>query len=129
MITGGLGLIVSVLVSLVVLGARLAGYTHVPGYTATMLCIAYFGCLNAELGLPGERLLEGFHLAAEHEPAALADALKSGLGRAPHVSPERMEVVGDDGSGPRLGVHGGGAVACRAGPGQANPPSPEKQEP
>jgi glycosyltransferase involved in cell wall biosynthesis len=47
---GALGLTVALGLGLVVLGARLAGYTRVPGYTATVLAIVFFAGLNS-LGL------------------------------------------------------------------------------
>jgi glycosyltransferase involved in cell wall biosynthesis len=47
---GALGLAVALALGLVVLAARLAGYTRVPGYTATVLAIVFFAGLNS-LGL------------------------------------------------------------------------------
>lgn len=47
---GALGVTSASVLGLVVLGARLAGYTQVPGYTATVLAIVFFAGLNA-LGL------------------------------------------------------------------------------
>ena len=47
---GSVGALLSLLLSVVVLFARLRGYIEVPGYTMTILIITFLGCLNL-LGL------------------------------------------------------------------------------
>jgi polyisoprenyl-phosphate glycosyltransferase len=49
-LAGGLGLILSILMGLVVLAARLSGAVDVPGYAATVLTILFFAGINS-LGL------------------------------------------------------------------------------
>jgi polyisoprenyl-phosphate glycosyltransferase len=54
MTIGTLGIFASILLSMVVLAARLAGGLTVPGYSATVLIIIFFGALNTlALGLIG----------------------------------------------------------------------------
>ena len=53
-VLGGIGLTIAVLLSMLVLGLRLAGLISVPGYTATVLVVSVFGALNTlGLGLIG----------------------------------------------------------------------------
>jgi glycosyltransferase involved in cell wall biosynthesis len=61
MMFGGAGLIVSVSLGLVVLGARLAHLFSVPGYAATILVVLFFGGINAlGLGLIGSYVWRGY---------------------------------------------------------------------
>ncbi|MFT3714294.1 MAG: glycosyltransferase family 2 protein [Archangium sp.] len=58
---GGFSVAVAALVSVVVLGFRLAGQIDVPGYTAIILAVMFFGGLNAlGLGVVGEYLWRTF---------------------------------------------------------------------
>lgn len=58
---GVVGVLVSIVVSLIVLVARLAGLVDVPGYAATILVVLFFGGLNAlGLGLIGSYVWRGY---------------------------------------------------------------------
>lgn len=54
LLLGGLGLFVGIVLAVVVLAARLTGLVEVPGYTATVLTVLFFGALNTfGLGVVG----------------------------------------------------------------------------
>lgn len=58
---GGLGLLTSALLSLVVLVARIFGWVTVPGYAATVLVVAFFAALNSfGLGVIGSYVWRTF---------------------------------------------------------------------
>jgi len=58
---GALGMTSAVVLGVVVLAARLGGYTHVPGYTATVLSIFFFAGLNSlGLGIIGSYVWRAF---------------------------------------------------------------------
>jgi hypothetical protein len=72
---GLLGMTLSIVLGLVVLWARLSGRTEVPGYSATVLVVMFFGGLNSlGIGLLGEYLWRTYentkgrprHVVARH---------------------------------------------------------------
>ena len=68
---GLLGLVISVVVGLIVLHATHAGLVDVPGYTATVLIVLFFGGLNTlGLGIVGTYAWRGFE-NTKHRPIAL----------------------------------------------------------
>jgi glycosyltransferase involved in cell wall biosynthesis len=61
MMFGTIGLLVSTVLGLVVLSARIAGLLDVPGYAATILVVLFFGGINAlGLGLIGSYAWRGY---------------------------------------------------------------------
>jgi hypothetical protein len=60
-VLGGLGLMLSVALSLVVVLARFTGAIEVPGYAATVLVISFFAALNSfGLGILGSYVWRAF---------------------------------------------------------------------
>jgi hypothetical protein len=60
-VVGVLGLTLAILLGLIVLWARLTGRIEVPGYSATVLIVMFFGGLNSlSLGLIGEYIWRTF---------------------------------------------------------------------
>lgn len=58
---GALGMLISIVLGLVIVTARVTGAIPVPGYSATMLAIIFFGCLNAfGLGIIGSYVWRTF---------------------------------------------------------------------
>jgi len=68
---GLLGLVTSIVVGLTVFSLRILGLVDVPGYTATVLIVLFFGGLNAlGLGIVGTYAWRGFE-NTKHRPLAL----------------------------------------------------------
>ena len=68
---GLLGLVTSVVVGITVFSLRMLGFVDVPGYTATVLIVLFFGGLNAlGLGIVGTYAWRGFE-NTKHRPLAL----------------------------------------------------------
>ncbi|MES1981093.1 MAG: glycosyltransferase family 2 protein [Pseudomonadota bacterium] len=71
---GVLGILFSVMMALTVLSARLTGWVNVPGYTATVLTIIFFGALNLfGLGIIGTYAWRTYE-NTKHRPSALVMA-------------------------------------------------------
>jgi polyisoprenyl-phosphate glycosyltransferase len=70
-VTGVIGVTFAVLVGIAVLVARIAGAITVPGYTPTVLAVAFFGALNLlSLGIVGTYVWRAFE-NTKHRPLAL----------------------------------------------------------
>lgn len=80
--TGALGLMVSAILGVVVLFARLAGGIAVPGYAATMLVIVFFGALNmVGLGILGAYTWRAFENTKRRPGFVIARQARFGKGR------------------------------------------------
>lgn len=80
---GVLGILASVGFGAVVLFARLSGYITVPGYSATILTVIFFGGLNSlGLGIIGEYVWRGFR-NTQRRPAYIVSCRLAGDGRPP----------------------------------------------
>jgi hypothetical protein len=78
-ITGMLGLLLGIVLSMVVLYARLRSGVVVPGYTATVLAVLFFGALNAlGIGLLGEYVWRAFENTKGRPPYVVARCLHFG---------------------------------------------------
>lgn len=68
---GGLGIILTIVISIIVIGARVIGEIQVPGYTPTILAVMFFGALNLMcLGLIGGYVWRNFE-NSKQRPHAL----------------------------------------------------------
>jgi len=80
---GLLGLVTSIVVGLTVFSLRILGLVDVPGYTATVLIVLFFGGLNAlGLGIVGTYAWRGFE-NTKHRPLALVMKQDTFDGRKP----------------------------------------------
>jgi glycosyltransferase involved in cell wall biosynthesis len=87
---GGLGLLTSALLSLVVLIARVLGWVTVPGYAATVLVVAFFAALNSfGLGVIGSYVWRTFE-NTKGRPLAIVMTTEEFAGEsAPEKWPQR----------------------------------------
>ena len=85
---GGVGLLTSTLLSLVVLVARIAGWVTVPGYAATVLVVTFFAALNSfGLGVIGSYVWRTFE-NTKGRPLAVVMSAEEFSGRAPEEERE-----------------------------------------
>jgi polyisoprenyl-phosphate glycosyltransferase len=87
---GGMGLITSVVLSAVVLTARVFGLITVPGYAATVLVVAFFAALNSfGLGVIGAYVWRTFE-NTKGRPLAIVMTAQDFAGR-PQAIPEEIQ--------------------------------------
>jgi polyisoprenyl-phosphate glycosyltransferase len=83
LVTGTLGLVVSVAMGLAVVIAKVSGAVEVPGYAATALMILFFAALNLfALGIVGSYAYRAFE-NSKNRPAAIVLSQIRFPGRGP----------------------------------------------
>lgn len=90
---GGASALTAVLVSAVVLAARVLGAIDVPGYTATILAVTFFGGLNAfGLGLVGEYVWRTFE-NTKQRPVSIMSVKRVFSGQPGELPRERSSIA------------------------------------
>lgn len=73
---GVLGLLTSTMLAILTLFAKLSGFIEIPGYTATVLIVTFFGGLNClGLGVVGNYVWRGFENTKNRPPYVVATRL------------------------------------------------------
>lgn len=79
---GALGTATAVIIGVIVLVGRIAGFVHVPGYAPTVLAIAFFGSLNLlGLGLMGSYVWRAYE-AVKGRPGAIVSRVAEWSGES-----------------------------------------------
>ena len=89
---GGAGVLFSVLFGMLVLLLKVTGWVEVPGYTATVLIVLFFGALNtAGIGLLGAYVWRAY-ANTQGRPISVVMRAESFTGKSDNTHPQDKEL-------------------------------------